>query len=118
MTYHKSKGAEFDYVFLPQLCEDILPFDVKNIKIKSKERFLEAVKALNLNYCKKDETQQKRFIAGENLRLLYVAVTRAKKKIYISSANKYKKFSRLKDAAQSVIFDNILNKAEKSINDC
>ena len=28
MTYHKSKGDEFDYVFIPQLCEEILPFDL------------------------------------------------------------------------------------------
>lgn len=117
MTYHKSKGDEFDYVFLPQMCEDTLPFDIKNIKIKSKERFLEAVKALNLNYCRKDEIQQKRFIAGENMRLLYVAVTRAKKKLYITSAAKYKKFSKLKDVTQSVFFNNLPVLPEKNTND-
>ena len=118
MTYHKSKGDEFDYVFLPQMCEDTLPFDINNIKIKSKERFLEAVKALNLNYCRKDEIQQKRFIAGENMRLLYVAVTRAKKKLYITSAAKYKKFSKLKDVTQSILFNNLLVLPEKNTNDC
>ena len=107
MTYHKSKGDEFDYVFLPQLSEENLAFDLNNIKIKSKERFLESIKSLNLNYSKKDEFALKKFIAEENLRLLYVAITRAKKNISITCANKYKKYSKLKTTQPSIIFDNL-----------
>lgn len=105
MTYHKSKGDEFDYVFIPELNEENLPFETNSIKIKSKERFLESIKALNLNYIKKDEYKLKKFIVEENLRLLYVAITRAKKKLYITCANKYKKFSKIKNIKQSLLFD-------------
>lgn len=109
MTYHKSKGDEFDYVFIPQLTDDLLPLEKEKIKIKSKERFLEAVKALNSNYKKKDENEQKLFQIEENLRLFYVAITRAKKKLYITSAKKYKKFSKIKEYKPSILFDTILD---------
>ncbi len=117
MTYHKSKGDEFDYVFIPQLCEDILPLDLKNIKIKSKERFLESVKALKSNYKRKDEYQLKRFIAEENMRLLYVAVTRAKQKLYITCAKKYKRYSKLKEVKPSMIFEKILSNTGAVLDD-
>ena len=117
MTYHKSKGDEFDYVFIPQLCEDILPLDLKNIKIKSKERFLESVKALKSNYKRKDEYQLKRFIAEENMRLLYVAVTRAKQKLYITCAKKYKRYSKVKDVKPSLIFEKVLSNTGVVLND-
>lgn len=104
MTYHKSKGDEFDFVFLPGLDEKILPVDKKFIKINSKERFLEAVKGLNSKYKKKDENEQQIFQIEENLRLFYVAVTRAKKKLFITSAEKQKKFSRVIQTNPSPLF--------------
>lgn len=111
MTYHKSKGDEFDYVFIPELCEDMfsLPLKKENIKIKSKERFIEAVKNLNPNYSKKDETQLQLFQIEENLRLLYVAITRAKRKLYLTSAKKYKKFSKVKEIEPSLLFTELFN---------
>ena len=112
MTYHKSKGDEFDYVFIPQLSEEFLPVDIKNIKIKSKERFIEAVKAINCKYSKKDEHSLCLMTAHENLRLFYVAVTRAKKKLFISCAKKYKKFSKLKTTEPSKLFDYLLSTGE------
>ncbi len=105
MTYHKSKGDEFDYVFVPGLSEEILPFDLEQIKIKSKERFIEAVKGLNLKYRKKNEQQMKIFVAQENMRLFYVAITRAKKKLFVTCARKYKKFAKVKDTKISLLFD-------------
>ncbi len=111
MTYHKSKGDEFDYVFIPALCEEILQVDLDKIKIKSKERFIEAVKGLNLNYKKKNEKDLKIFMAQENLRLFYVAITRAKKKLYISGANKYKRFSKIKDYTISCLIEDFLKKS-------
>ena len=117
MTYHKSKGDEFDYVFIPQLCEEILPLEMSNIKIKSKERFIESVKGLKSNYNKKNEKDLKLAAAEENMRLLYVALTRAKQKLYITSAHKYKKYSKLKDVKPSVIFEKILIHSAGSKNE-
>lgn len=111
MTYHKSKGDEFDYVFIPQLAEDVqfLPLEKETVKIKSKERFQEAVKALNSKYKKKDENEQKLFQIEENLRLFYVAITRAKKKLFVTSAKKYKKFSKIKEYKPSLLFEKVLD---------
>lgn len=106
MTYHKSKGDEFDYVFIPALSEEILPLELNEIKIKSKERFIEAIKALNLRYKRKNENELKTYIAQENMRLFYVAITRAKKQLFVTCAKKYKKFSKVKDTKVSLLFEN------------
>ena len=108
MTLHKSKGDEFDYVFIPELNEKTLPVETEEIKIKSKERFLESIKALNSKYRKKDENQQKIFQIEENLRLLYVGITRAKKKLFITSAKKYKKYSKIINTKPSKLFQDIM----------
>lgn len=105
MTYHKSKGDEFDVVFIPQLTEENMPMSVENVKIKSKERFMESIKALNYKYKKKDEKELQIFQIEENLRLLYVAITRAKKKLYVTSASKYKKYSKIKEMKPSLFFE-------------
>lgn len=105
MTYHKSKGDEFDYVFIPQLSEEILPLRTENVKIKPQERFMENIKALNPEYEIKNEYMLKSNIASENLRLFYVAITRAKLGLFITCAGKYKKFSKIKETKPSVFFD-------------
>lgn len=105
MTYHKSKGDEFDYVFLPELTDKIVPLKTEDIKIKSKERFLEAIKALNSKYKYRNENEQKIIQIEENLRLMYVAFTRAKKKLFITSAQKYKKFAKITTTKPSILFD-------------
>lgn len=104
MTYHKSKGDEFDHVFIPQLSEDILAMQSDNLKVKAQERFMECIKALNPEYTIKNEKALKENILEENMRLLYVAVTRAKRGLYISCAKKYKKFSKVKDSKPSLLF--------------
>ena len=62
MTIHASKGLEFDYVFIVGLEEDLFP--AKNFSGKRRS---------------KEEEEEER-------RLFYVAVTRAKKKLYLSFA--------------------------------
>lgn len=62
MTVHASKGLEFDYVFITGLEEDLFPHADLGGRNKSEE-----------------EKEEER-------RLFYVAVTRAKKKLYLSYA--------------------------------
>ncbi len=62
MTVHASKGLEFEYVFIVGLEQDLFPH--KPMESKGRNR---------------DEEEERR--------LFYVAVTRAKKKIYASYAN-------------------------------
>jgi len=62
MTVHSSKGLEFDYVFIPGLEEDLFP------------------------HKRMDENEVVGKDAEEERRLFYVALTRARKKIFLSYA--------------------------------
>lgn len=87
MTLHKSKGDEFDYVFIPELSEKSLTLDFNQIKLKNAD-FTENLKRLNPQYKAKSEFDMKQELISENLRLLYVAITRAKKYLYFSASKK------------------------------
>lgn len=104
MTLHKSKGDEFDYVFLPEMTEKNLTIDFDKIKLKSSD-FMENVKRLNPSYKQKTEYEMKQEIAAENLRLLYVAITRAKRKLYFTVSKKAKSFEKIIEQEESMIFD-------------
>lgn len=102
MTLHKSKGDEFDYVFLPEMSENNLPLAIENVSLKKNAHFMENVRELNSTYLPKTDEELKEFLLAENLRLMYVAITRAKRKLFIS-ANKSTKYS--KEPIPSTIFD-------------
>lgn len=89
MTLHKSKGDEFDYVFMPEMTERNLPINISKVKLRQ-TNLAENIKALNPQYTPKTEFEQKQEIVEENLRLLYVAITRAKKRLYLTVSKKYK----------------------------
>ena len=108
MTLHKSKGDEFEYVFLPEMSEKNLSIDVEQAKLKASSLFMEEVKSFNPNYKKKTELELKEFNSEETLRLLYVAITRAQKKLYITTCAKAKAFGKEIAQNPSVIFENIL----------
>lgn len=107
MTLHKSKGDEFDYVFLPEMTEKNLTLDFSQIKLKSSD-FIENVKKLNPNYLPKNEYDMKQELIAENLRLLYVAITRAKQKLYFTVSRKAKSFEKIVTQEPSIIFENLL----------
>ena len=107
MTLHKSKGDEFDYVFIPELSEKSLSIDTEKMSLKSSTSFMEQVRGLNSNYKIKSDEELKAFSAEESLRLFYVAVTRAKKKLYISVSSKIKSFGREITQDASIIFESL-----------
>ena len=104
MTMHKSKGDEFNIVFIPELSDKNLPLSIETINLKS-ANFMENIKELSPNYKKKSLYEQKREILSENLRLLYVAITRAKNKLYISTSQKKNNYGKLKDSKPCSIFE-------------
>ncbi len=111
MTLHKSKGDEFDYVFIPEMTEKSLTLDLEQIKLKSSD-FMENVKQLNPNYKQKSEYELKQELISENLRLLYVAITRAKKHLYFSASRKTKSFEKIVEQQPSLIFSELLDSKE------
>jgi len=109
MTMHKSKGDEFNLVFMPEMSEKNLPLSIDSINLKSAD-FIEQIRCLNPNYKKKSDLELKKEILEENLRLLYVAITRAKNRLYISTSTKeLTRFGKLKSSEPSMIFDEIIN---------
>ena len=109
MTLHKSKGDEFEYVFLPEMAEKNLSIDVNQAKLKASSLFMEEVKAFNPSYKRKSELELKKFNSEESLRLLYVAITRAQKKLFITTSAKAKGWGNKEvEQAPSVIFDGVL----------
>ena len=129
MTMHKSKGDEFDYVFIPELSEKNLTLDAKKLKLKKSTEFTEDVRALNKCCTPKTETELKEFQVSENFRLLYVAITRAKRRLYFSVSRTEKRFGKniktepvmifncevlvksLKESAKGVLFSNSAGKS-------
>jgi len=109
MTMHKSKGDEFNVVFLPEMTEKNLSLSIDSITLKSSE-FIESVKKLNPDYKQKTEYKLKQEILSENLRLLYVAITRAKNRLIITTSTKSKnRFGKEQTNEPNVIFDNLLS---------
>ncbi len=108
MTLHKSKGDEFEYVFLPEMEEKNLSIDVEKSKLKASSLFMEEVKSFNPDYKRKSELELKQFNSEESLRLLYVAITRAQKKLYITTSAKAKGWGN-KETPQdaSIIFTSL-----------
>lgn len=102
MTLHKSKGDEFDYVFIPELTRDNLNLNIETQTLKENTKFCEIVKKN-----KKTELELKKDIVEENYRLIYVGITRAKKKLYLTTASEYKYFSRVKKFDKSQIIEGL-----------
>lgn len=85
MTIHKSKGLEFDVVFLPFLESQMSnsTFEFKEIEFDETRGlislpFLRSQKTFHHPYFDTWKEEKKKRLADENLRLLYVALTRAK----------------------------------------
>lgn len=96
-TYHKSKGLEWDNVFLGDLDNDEFPtkltdkfkdeIDYLKPACSNPSRMLKADMARILNQDSNIDfaKQAKVDVIGERARLLYVGITRAKEKLYISA---------------------------------
>ena len=103
MTLHKSKGDEFDYVFIPELTRDNLCLTPNDCKLKEKSTFIQKIKKYP-----KDDFQLKRDITEENYRLIYVGITRAIRKLYLTVADSYKFYAKDKKYVNSEIFEGVL----------
>ena len=89
------------------MTEKALTLDFNQIKLKNAD-FMENLKRLNQQYKPKTEFDMKQELVSENLRLLYVAITRAKKHLYFSASRKAKSFEKIIDQEPSLIFSELL----------
>jgi len=92
MTIHASKGLEFDYVFIVGLEQDLFP---------------------HLDLGNKNKTQEEK---EEERRLFYVAVTRARKKLFLSFAEMRTIYGEKKINLPSEFLDDINEMSEDQIN--
>jgi DNA helicase-2/ATP-dependent DNA helicase PcrA len=77
MTIHQSKGLEFDAVFVPALVEGRLPQSGRSPRFELPPGVLEPL------------VRGREDVIGEERRLLYVAMTRARHRLFLSRASHY-----------------------------
>ena len=77
MTIHQSKGLEFDVVFVPSLVEGRLPQSGRSQRFELPPAVLEPL------------VRGREDVVAEERRLLYVAMTRARKRLYLTRAEHY-----------------------------
>ena len=136
MTMHKSKGLDWNYVFLPFLHEDILSGEIKisatskflgnfslaeiartQIRALSHEKYLSYENNICTNEIKQVWEQSKLLKKAEEYRLIYVAITRAKNLLWMSAAQKGPLYWRnikekvfLQNKAPCLILSALMNK--------
>lgn len=77
MTIHQSKGLEFDIVFVPSLVEGRLPQSNRSPRFELPPGVLEPL------------VRGREDVIAEERRLLYVAMTRARRRLYLTCADNY-----------------------------
>ncbi|MBR6163934.1 ATP-dependent helicase [bacterium] len=88
MTLHKSKGDEFDVVFIPEFSTRNYGITVSDTKLKADTFFTKTVKSIVSGLAQKDDRALKLENIDETLRLIYVGITRAKKLLCFTSNDK------------------------------
>ena len=86
MTIHQSKGLEFDAVFVPSLVEGRLPQYGRSPRFELPPAVLEPL------------VRGREDVLGEERRLLYVAMTRARTHLYLTSASHYEGVRRWRES--------------------
>ena len=77
MTIHQSKGLEFEAVFVPSVVEGRLPQSNRSPRFELPPSVLEPL------------VRGREDVIAEERRLLYVAMTRARRRLYLSAADHY-----------------------------
>lgn len=85
MTIHKAKGDEFDAVFIPQFVDRYHKIVPEKVTLRSDDAI--SIKVEEISGMVKTPEQKKEEAASEALRLIYVAITRARKALYFTAGS-------------------------------
>ena len=102
-TAHKSKGLEFEYVFITKFIDKKWSNAVKRDLIKLPPNIIKTIDLSDEKLAKKHKTEDER-------RLFYVVLTRAKKHIYITLAKNYQSSSKSQEGVIAMFFEEIPDK--------
>ena len=120
MTVHKAKGQGFDIVFVPHVWEDRFSYtsELDKVHVDSLDRLeVQLMQMAGETVNKEDlEYRAKLNQIEENMRLLYVAITRAKRRLYITSSKKDNEYKKTKQPSHVLeYFINIKNNAMQDL---
>lgn len=98
MTMHKSKGQEFDVVFMPRMTAQFFHNRLEDIKFKEQEKVIQELDRVlaSGNLAPDYPEQAKRAILQEEARLIYVGLTRARRGLYLSAHTQGMIFNKLR----------------------
>jgi DNA helicase-2/ATP-dependent DNA helicase PcrA len=98
MSMHKSKGQEFEIVFMPHLTSRMFRSQLNEVTFKEEEKLVQELDRVRLggtlppNYVEQTKTA----CIQEEARLLYVGVTRARQALYVSSHCQSLQFGKMR----------------------